>query len=62
LRLGVTNTGAMDAPSESTGLGLSNLRARLAHLYRGAASLDLRADGPDRVIAELVLPVTPPAA
>ena len=62
LLLRVTNTGAMDAPSESTGLGLANLRARLAHLYRGAASLDLKADGPDRVVAELLLPLTPPAA
>lgn len=58
LLIRVTNPGVMNAPSESTGLGLDNLRARLAHLYRGQASFELRAEGPDRVLAELRIPLT----
>lgn len=62
LLLRVANSGTMDAPSDSTGVGLANLRARLGHLYRGAADLDLRAEGADRVVAELLIPLNPPTA
>lgn len=62
LRIRVTNSGSMNAPSESTGLGLSNLRARLGHLYRGEASFALRSEGSDQVCAELVVPLSAPGA
>lgn len=57
LRLTVTNSGRVDTPSDSTGLGLKNLRARLNHLYGPAARLRLVQRAENYVVAELELPI-----
>ncbi|MES2900283.1 MAG: histidine kinase [Pseudomonadota bacterium] len=41
-----------------SGLGLSNIRERLAHLYEGQASLTLQGGQPGGVIATIMLPLT----
>ncbi len=56
LRVSVTNPGTLATTSESTGLGLKNVRARLALLFGPAAILTLAQTGPDLVTAEIVLP------
>lgn len=58
LHLAVTNPGSIHTPSDSTGLGLSNLRARLTHLYGEAASVSLSQVEPGRIVAELRLPAS----
>jgi LytS/YehU family sensor histidine kinase len=42
---------------ESTGVGLKNARERLRMFFGDAARLQLRADGPSRVVAEVLIPV-----
>ncbi len=56
LRVSVTNPGTLATTSESTGLGLKNVRARLALLFGSAARLTLTQTGPNLVTALLELP------
>jgi LytS/YehU family sensor histidine kinase len=57
LRVRVTNPGEIGVGHESTGLGLSNGRARLLHLFGAEARLTLTQAGPERVVAEVSIPV-----
>ncbi|MGH9475980.1 MAG: sensor histidine kinase [Terriglobales bacterium] len=57
LRLQVQNSGQLAANSNSTRLGLENARQRLRLLYGAAARLELHNQGPDAVLAEVVLPL-----
>ena len=59
LSLRVANAGQLRTTSESTGLGLANVRARLLHLYGPAARLVLTQADADLVVAEATIPVTP---
>lgn len=59
LQLRVSNPGRIATDSSSTGLGLRNTRRRLTHLYGDKARLDLTQSEPDRVTAELQLPIAP---
>jgi hypothetical protein len=63
LRLQVTNPSAPDAPikinAESTGVGLRNAAERLRLLFSDRATLQLRLDGPDLVVAEVLIPMKP---
>ena len=43
--------------TSGSGIGLSNIRERLKHLYGGAASLSLRAGDEGGVVASIVLPL-----
>lgn len=43
--------------TSGSGIGLSNIRERLTHLYDGAAALSLRAGDEGGVVASLVLPL-----
>ncbi|HEX8112390.1 MAG TPA: histidine kinase [Kofleriaceae bacterium] len=61
LHVRVTNSGQIGPHHGSTRVGLANARERLRLLYGERASLALREDG-HAVIAELALPVAPPAA
>ena len=54
--LRVTNPGHLNAASESTGIGLKNLRERLRLLHGDAASLSLAEEG-ERVVADVRLPL-----
>ncbi len=59
LRVSVTNPGRIAASDErraSTGLGLANAAERLRLLAGEKSSLELRAEGPDTVRAEAVIP------
>ncbi len=67
LRLTVTGPGRLEpeasGPAErpdSTGVGLTNARARLALLFGPGARLELQADGFSRVVAEVFIPATTP--
>lgn len=62
LRLQVTNPGQLATPATrpaetSTGVGLQNAAERLRLLFGDRASLQLRADRPNLVIAEAVVPL-----
>jgi hypothetical protein len=63
LRLQVTNPRAPDASikmdAESTGMGLRNAAERLRLLFSERATLQLRLDGPDLVVAEVLIPLKP---
>ncbi|HLP08298.1 MAG TPA: histidine kinase [Opitutaceae bacterium] len=59
LRIKVTNPGRLAGGSDSTGLGLRNLRDRLRLLYGAAASFTLREEG-ELVVAEAELPAELP--
>ncbi len=59
LSLRVENTGQLRTTSESTGLGLANVRARLLHLYGPAAAVTLTQADADLVVAEATIPVNP---
>lgn len=52
----VANTGRLDPDADSGGLGLQNVRERLRLLFGDEATLLLRMDGPDMVVAEACLP------
>lgn len=54
LRLWVANTGKTFEPTDSSGVGLANLRQRLSLLDGCRGQLELRTEG-DRTLAELVL-------
>ncbi len=61
LRIRLSNPGRLGpTPAGSTGLGLANLRRRLAHLHGDRARLVLREEAPDLVVAELTLPTSAP--
>jgi sensor histidine kinase YesM len=66
LLLVVADTGAGPAPeaSQGTGVGLPNIRERLALLYGDAAALTLDGNEPNGCVVRIVLPaeVPPPAA
>lgn len=57
LELTVTDDGAGFAATTGSGIGLSNIRERLAHLYDGAAALTLRTGAGGGVAASIVLPL-----
>jgi hypothetical protein len=63
LRLQVTNPRAPDASikmdAESTGVGLRNAAERLRLLFSDRATLQLRLDGADLVVAEVLIPMKP---
>jgi len=56
LRVGVADTGAGLSESSGPGVGLANIRARLATLYGGNARLLLAANAPHGVVATIELP------
>jgi sensor histidine kinase YesM len=64
LMLTVSDTGAGLGCSASPGqgIGLANIRERLALLYGPAASLDLESNEPCGFVARITLPVTSPRA
>lgn len=57
VQIEVTDTGRGLVPSQGSGLGLSNLRARLATLHGRNASLALRARVPNGAIAAVCVPI-----
>jgi len=61
LRIDVSDTGRGFQRTVGAGVGLANLRARLATLHGDAAALSLRQNLPRGVIATVVVPVTPQA-
>jgi two-component sensor histidine kinase len=56
LELTVTDTGCGLNPNAPEGVGLSNVRARLASLYGADGKLQLYANAPRGVIAKLIVP------
>jgi len=64
LRLQVTNPGELATPADktraaSTGVGLRNAAERLRLLFGERATLQLRAERPELVVAEAILPLQP---
>ncbi|QEL54744.1 sensor histidine kinase [Chromobacterium paludis] len=57
LRLSVRDSGVGIAESAPTGVGLANIRERLAALYGPAAQLRLSPSQPCGVLAELIVPI-----
>jgi signal transduction histidine kinase len=57
LVLQVSDTGRGFHAESGSGMGLANIRARLAALYAGQAALQLQANVPQGVVATLVLPL-----
>lgn len=57
LVLRVADTGRGFHAESGSGMGLANIRARLAALYAGQAALQLQANVPQGVVATLVLPL-----
>jgi sensor histidine kinase YesM len=57
VQIEVTDTGRGLVPSQGSGLGLSNLRARLATLHGRTASFALRAREPNGAVAALCVPI-----
>jgi signal transduction histidine kinase len=62
LRLSVADTGRGLSASSGAGVGLANIRARLAALYGNRAALELQANAPRGVAAIITLPITPSPA
>jgi signal transduction histidine kinase len=59
LELSVADDGVgFGAATTGSGIGLSNIRERLGHLYGGAASMSLRAGDTGGVVASIVLPLS----
>jgi sensor histidine kinase YesM len=62
LALTVADTGVGPGPGRSAvpgqGIGLANVRERLALLYDGAATLDVAANLPQGFVARIVLPLS----
>jgi LytS/YehU family sensor histidine kinase len=58
LALSVSDTGRGFAAASGTGVGLANIRARLAALYGSRASFRLEANSPRGVVATITLPLT----
>jgi len=61
LHLEVRNPGQLEDTSRDGGIGLQNLRERLGLLFGDAATLTLRMDGPNTVVAEAWLPQRAPS-
>jgi LytS/YehU family sensor histidine kinase len=61
LQIDVSDTGRGFQRTVGAGVGLANLRARLATLHGEAAALSLRQNMPRGVIATVVVPATPHA-
>jgi len=61
LRVAVRNTGTYEPPPDHPGVGVRNVRERLALLFGPAARFTLGPDlhQPDTVLADLYLPLTP---
>ncbi|MFL6660317.1 MAG: sensor histidine kinase [Massilia sp.] len=60
LELAVSDNGAgFGSASSGSGIGLSNIRERLKHLYGGEAALSLHAGDEGGVIARIALPLRP---
>jgi signal transduction histidine kinase len=57
LELSVADNGAGFSASSGSGIGLSNIRERLKHLYGDAAALSLRNGNEGGVVASIVLPL-----
>ena len=58
LELTVSDDGVgFGSAGSGSGIGLSNIRARLAHLYGGEAALSLQAGESGGVVARIVLPI-----
>ncbi len=57
LELSVADDGVGFAASAGAGIGLSNIRERLKHLYEGAAALSLRTGDTGGVVATIALPL-----
>ena len=57
LELSVADDGVGFGASAGSGIGLSNIRERLKHLYAGQATLSLRAGEAGGVVASIVLPL-----
>ena len=57
LELSVADNGVGFAAASGSGIGLSNIRERLNHLYGGAATLSLRTGETGGVVASIVLPL-----
>ncbi|HZZ93447.1 MAG TPA: histidine kinase [Usitatibacter sp.] len=62
LRLRVADTGRGFSDAPGTGVGLANIRERLAALYGDAAHFTLEANAPQGVVATIDIPRAPPAA
>jgi len=62
LKIRVTNPGRLAPSGDSMQIGLENARERLRLLYGDSASLILRNDGMDSVVAEISIPARPEAA
>ena len=59
MEIAVADTGAGFSAKSGSGIGLANVRARLAALDPGSASLSLRANAPSGVVATIALPIPP---
>jgi hypothetical protein len=57
MRIDVADTGAGFSASSGSGIGLANVRARLAAIAAGRASLTLAANDPSGVVATIELPL-----
>jgi sensor histidine kinase YesM len=57
LELTVTDDGVGFASAAGSGIGLSNIRERLKHLYGGAAALSLHTGDTGGVVARIMLPL-----
>lgn len=56
LRIRVSNPGRIASSTDSTGIGLNNVRLRLRHLFGPEAEVTLKQEGDDLVVAEAVIP------
>ena len=62
LHIRVADNGAGLQPGLGGGMGLANVREQLLHRFGSRASLQLRPGQPQGVVAEIALPLDPPAA
>jgi signal transduction histidine kinase len=58
LKVSVADTGAGLSASSGTGVGVANLRARLAALYGDAAKLQFKANAPRGIRATIAVPIS----
>jgi signal transduction histidine kinase len=54
--VGVRNTETLESPTSGTGLGLQNIRERLAMLYPGKSRLILQSDDMEGTVVKIVVP------